>query len=83
MADQQWRITGVVSRAPVAIGSKSEHIAVVLRTEAGEQHILRRVGGNAFRDQTLETLVGKTITGTGRITGQTFIMDKWTVEEGT
>jgi hypothetical protein len=81
MADQQRRITGTVLRAPVAAGSKSERIAVVLRTKTGEQHILRRVGGNAFRDQALETLVGKTVTGTGLVAGQTFIMDKWKVED--
>ena len=81
MGGQQQRITGTVLRAPIATGSKSEHVAVVLRSEAGEQHILRRAGGHAFRDQVLEALVGKTITGTGLVTGQTFIMDKWTVEE--
>jgi hypothetical protein len=81
MTDQQRQITGTVVRAPVATGSKSEHIAVVLRTKTGEQHILRRAGGNAFRDPALETLVGKTVTGTGVVTGQTFIMDKWKVED--
>ncbi len=81
MVGQQRRITGTVSRAPVAIGSKSERVAVVLRTEAGEQHILRRAGGHAFRDQVLEELVGKTITGSGLVTGQTFIMDQWTIED--
>lgn len=81
MADEQRRITGIVLRAPVATGSKSERVAVVLRTDAGEQHILRRRGGHAFRDQVLEALVGKAITGTGLVTGQTFIMDKWTIED--
>jgi hypothetical protein len=67
--------------APVATGSKSERVAVVLRTKAGEQHILRRTGGHAFRDQVLEALVGKTVTATGVVTGQTFILEKWTVED--
>ena len=40
--------------------------------------MLRRVGGNAFRDETLEALVGATITGTGIVVGQTFIMQDWT-----
>lgn len=79
MVDQRHRITGIVARVPVAIGSKSEHVAVVLRTAAGEQYILRRARGHAFRDQVLEELVGQTITGTGRVTGQTFIMEEWTV----
>lgn len=82
MAGQQRRITGTVLRAPVATGSKSERVAVVLRTKAGEQHILRRAGGHAFRDEALEALVGKTVTGTGLVTGQTFIMNKWRVEDG-
>ena len=43
-------------------------------TARGEELILRRAGGNAFRDETLEALVGKTITGTGIVAGQTFIM---------
>lgn len=81
MRDQQRRITGTVLRTPVATGSKSERVAVVLRAEAGEQHILRRAGGHAFHDQVLEALVGRTITGIGLVTGQTFIMDKWTVED--
>lgn len=80
MTEQRRRITGTVLRAPVAAGSKSEHVAMVLRTRSGEQHILRRVGGHAFRDQALEALLGKTVTGTGRVTGQTFIMDDWSVE---
>ncbi len=81
MADRQRRLTGTVLRAPVAIDSKSERLAVVLRTEAGQQHIQRRAGGHAFRDQVLEALVGKTITGSGLLAGQTFIMDKWTIED--
>ncbi len=81
MPHEERRITGIVLRAPVAAGSKSERVAVVLRTDAGEQHILRRRGGHAFRDEVLEALVGKAITGTGLVTGQTFIMDKWTIED--
>jgi hypothetical protein len=75
------QITGTVVRALVAKGSESEGLAVVLRNKAGGQHIFRRVGGNAFRDQALEALVGKTITGTGLLAGQTFIMDKWKTED--
>ncbi len=81
MTDEPRRITGIVLRAAVATGSKSERVAVVLRTDAGEEHILRRAGGHAFRDLVLEALVGKTITGSGLVTGQTFIMHKWTIED--
>jgi len=81
MRDEKRRITGTVLRAPVATGSKSERVALVLRTNAGDQHILRRAGGHAFHDEALEALVGKTVTGTGLVMGQTFIMDKWMVED--
>ena len=79
MPERTRKITGTVAQALVSPGSKSEHRAVVLRTAAGDELILRRTGGNAFRDETLEALVGKTITGEGVVTGQTFIMKGWTV----
>jgi hypothetical protein len=79
MAAQTRTMTGTVGRALVSPGSKSEHEAVVLRTARGDQFVLRRAGGHAFRDETLEALVGKTITGTGIVAGQTFIMQDWKV----
>jgi hypothetical protein len=42
-----------------------------------EQLVLRRRGGNAFRDQVLETLVGRRIRGTGSRSGYTFVLDQW------
>lgn len=81
MPDQTKRISGAVLRVQVAAGSKSEHAAVVLQTESGQQYILRRAGGNAFRDRVLEKLVGVTIVGCGLVSGKTFIMDSWTVED--
>ena len=77
---QAKQMTGMVTHAHLSPGSKSEHEGVVLRTVQGDQFILRRAGGNAFRDDALEQLVGRTITGTGVIAGQTFIMDDWTVK---
>jgi hypothetical protein len=52
-----------------------------LRTQKGDEYVLRRMGGNAFRDEALDELVGATITATGLVAGQTFIMKDWTVEK--
>ena len=78
MQSQTQRIAGTVARAVISPGSKSDQRGVVLRTARGDEFILRRAGGNAFRDETLEALVGTTITGTGILVGQTFIMQNWT-----
>ncbi len=78
MQAQLQTITGKVASAIVSPGSKSEHRGVVLRTAQGKEFILRRSGGNAFRDETLEALVGANITGEGVVAGQTFIMENWT-----
>jgi hypothetical protein len=77
---QTRKMTGTVTQTLIAPGSKSEHRGVVLRTPDGNELILRRAGGNAFRDEVLEALVGKQITGTGIVAGQTFIMQDWTLE---
>src|SRR5262249_56120251 len=79
MQPQPKKMTGVVTLAQIAPGSKSEHQGVVLRTERGDEYVLRRAGGNAFRDEKIEALVGSTITGRGIVTGQSFIMQDWTV----
>jgi hypothetical protein len=54
----------------------------VLRTAGGGEYQLRRSGGNAFRDEVLERLVGATITGLGIVTGRDYIMDEFTEENG-
>jgi len=66
---------------PYGKGSKSEHDAVFLSTGAGE-YLLRRAGGNAFRDPQLDSLVGKEIMCEGITTDHTLIMSKWTVIRG-
>jgi hypothetical protein len=81
MAARGSRITGTVLRAEIAPGSKSEHVGVVLRTDAGDEYVLRRAGGNAFSDEVLEGLVGKTISGSGLVAGRTFILDDWEAKE--
>ena len=69
-------ISGRVIKETVGKGSKSEHQAVMLDT--GEaRYVLRKQGGNPFRDPELDKLVGKTIRGTGNVTGYTFIMSDW------
>lgn len=67
---------GTVTSGPFATGSKSEHDAVRLVTEQGS-FVLRRRGGNAFRDPTLEKLVGKTIECDGVVSGPTLIISEW------
>jgi len=79
MAAQDRRLTGTVTRTRIAPGSKSDRVGVVLRTADGDEYVLRRVGGNAFRDEAIEALLGATITGTGLVTDHTFIMKDWTV----
>lgn len=70
------RFEGLVVRKPFGTGTKSARQAVVLQTEEGEL-VLRREGGNAFRDAKLERLVGRRIRGTGYRTGYTLILQEW------
>jgi hypothetical protein len=70
------RLEGQVVKKPFAVGSKSEHEAVMLVTAEGE-YVLRRQGGNPFRDPTLDVLVGKSITCEGTLHGYTFTMSQW------
>jgi hypothetical protein len=69
---------GKVVKQPVAVGSKSDHVAVLLETADGTFK-LRRRGGNPFVDPVLEKLVGSEISGTGDVTHNQFIMADWTV----
>ena len=80
MQPKKRNITGTVTRARIAKGSKSDHVGVLLRTQDGEEYVLRRTGGNAFRDEVLDNLAGKTITGSGLVAGQTLIMNDWVVK---
>ena len=72
------RFTGLVIKRPFAVGSKSEHMAVCLVDDSGRSRKLRRVGGHPFQDARLEQLVGKRISGEGRIVaGNTVILTQW------
>ena len=68
------RLKGIVGKKPFGGGSKSEHIAVYLAAEGGREYVLRRVGGNAFSDPTLESIVGRRIECEGTVTEYTFVM---------
>ena len=70
------RISGRVIKQNFPAGSKSERAAVMIETDAG-QFVLRRQGGNPFRDAELEKLVGQKIEAEGVLTGYTFLMSKW------
>lgn len=70
-------VEGVVARSRVYAGSKSERDAVVLRTAAGREYILRRQGGPAFADPELDTLVGQRLCVGGLESGDTLIMRSW------
>lgn len=72
-------LSGKVHKRTVNQGSKSEHDAVTLVTEAKE-YILRRKGGKAFSDSILDGLVGKTIEASGTVHSTTFIMDAWKIK---
>jgi hypothetical protein len=82
MEPERRTIRGTVARARIAPGSKSDRVGVVLRADDGEEYVLRRRGGNAFRDPTLEQLVGSVIRATGSTADRHFLMDDWDVEGG-
>jgi hypothetical protein len=67
---------GKVTQKPFAVGSKSEHQAIVLETDKGE-FVLRRQGGNPFHDLELEKLIGKRIRCRGQTADYTLIISDW------
>ena len=76
MSDENERAGRVVKKR-YARGSKSEREAVML-VAGGDEYVLRVQGGNPFRDDRLEALVGKSIRARGRLHGNTFIVENWT-----
>jgi hypothetical protein len=70
-------IEGVVVQEVVSPGSKSEHLAYVLRAKTGETYTLRREGNLSFVDQGLAPLVGHSIKAEGLIADHLFIIRKW------
>lgn len=67
-------LRGLVVKKPHAIGSKSEHEAVMLQVGEAE-YVLRIVGGNPFQDDRLDALVGQTIDAVGTIHNNVFILE--------
>jgi len=74
------QIKGRVIREVVAKGSKSERLAIILDT-GKKQYVLRRPGENPYSDPTLDELVGKDISATGNVNGNTLFLTEWTVME--
>ena len=68
--------SGRVERRRVGRGSKSEHEAVVLVTEGGV-YVLRRRGGHAFEDPTLDALAGKVLEFEGELLDNTLHVTSW------
>ncbi|MBB2486957.1 hypothetical protein H5407_17140 [Mitsuaria sp. WAJ17] len=54
---QTW--TGVLERRLLAAGSKSERQGLVLRLDGGQVLPVRRLGGNDYRDEALQALLGQ------------------------
>jgi len=69
------RLTGEVLSAPFGTGSKSEHMAVWLEAP-GRRLVLRRKGGPAYADRSLEQYVGKRVECDGFILDYTLLADR-------
>jgi hypothetical protein len=69
-------VAGLVIKKAFGTGSKSERQAVVLRTADGD-YVLRREEGLAYRDPTLERLVGRRLRCRGTLSGYTFFMTSY------
>lgn len=69
-------VSGMVTKRPYAVGSKSEHKAVVLVTDEGEFRLARK-GGDMFKDPSLDKLVGKRLEAEGVVVaGPSFIIER-------
>jgi hypothetical protein len=73
-------LRGRVILKKFAEGSKSEHDAVYLETNQ-DTYVLRRVGGNAFYDEILRSLVGKDITAVGTVKEPYFMITNFEVKD--
>ncbi|MBA4057424.1 MAG: hypothetical protein C0490_22105 [Marivirga sp.] len=75
------KLNGRVILKKFGQGSKSEHDAVCLETDQ-DTFVLRRVGGNAFNDDVLRSLVGKDITTLGTVNKPYFMMTSFEEKDG-
>lgn len=69
---QPMEVMGEVIIRPFAEGSKSEHNAVFIQSSEGT-FLLRRQGGNPFRDESLEKLAGKQVKVKGLLDKNLFL----------
>jgi hypothetical protein len=71
-------LEGEVQAEQVATGSKSERVAVTLRTLEGSTYILQSPDGPGFGvDEALQGLVGRRVRASGIVADQTFILQNW------
>ena len=70
--EEPEELEGTVTRSLVRRGTASEHHAVVLCTDNGEELILQRIGGNAFDDPQTIALVGARVAAAGYRLGRLF-----------
>lgn len=70
------RLSGHAARKLVRQGTGSEHMAIVLQTESGENMVLQRVGGNPFDDETTRALADRDVEVEGFRVGNTFRFTK-------
>ncbi|MFL5296093.1 MAG: hypothetical protein ACJ798_06895 [Phenylobacterium sp.] len=77
MSVTERQVSGRVVRERVDEGSKSERDAVVLYADDGTRYVLRRQGGPAFGDETLDSLVGQSIRAVGLDAGTALILRAW------
>ena len=64
-------------RGHVGGDSKSAPEAVTLQSDDGRTYVLRKLGGPAYGDESLDDLVGSALTVNGLAVGDTLIMKSW------
>ena len=69
---KEVQLSGKVVMKKASEGSKSERNAVFLQTE-NKSYVLRKMGGNPFKDTSLEIFAGKSITATGILDRNLFL----------
>jgi hypothetical protein len=69
---KEVQLSGKVVIKKTSLSSKSERNAVLLQTE-DKSYVLRKMGGNPFKDTSLEIFAGKSITATGILDRNLFL----------
>lgn len=70
------QFVGTVTKEIVSVESKSERQAVILETAIGPIY-LRRAGGNPYKDDVLDTMVGKKVWVEGKQHKTVFMISSW------